>query len=859
MYSILARNAVQRAGAATRGLPVGRGVYRSAPRLLVRPFLFTALPKFLLKATRIPAAVGGGLAGAGTYVAYKVEQASSYAQDQVDGIRGAMGNLYDGGKDAWNHLFGGGGKAGGSASGAPPPDDAGTAVVAATALGVASSDEDGDADADEDEDELLEQEAQEADSEVSEGMMSLTRQMIEIRALLQLIDQSDTLRLPSIVVVGSQLSGKLSVLELIVGQLFLPKGSNMVTRRPIELTLVNTPDAASEVADFPALRMNNISDFDQVRKVLFDLNMAVPAEQAVSDEPIQLTIRSPRVPDLTLVDLPGYIQVEAADQPVELKSKIRAVCDRYLEQPNIILAISAADVDLANSTALRAAKVMDPRGERTIGVITKLDLVLPEQGREILTNKRYPLRMGYVGVVTKPPAKTGGAARLFGGNQLPLQVLSSQLLLEAQFFRANKEHYQGTTVGTRLLRRKLMRVLERLMALLLQPTHLAIQQELEEALYRFKVEFNDRPLTPETYLANNIDALKVLVKEFGERFGRAEIRQLLKAQLDQKVLDLLAERYWNKPSSGSALFAVEPLLDELPQAKLDDVYWHKKVDLAQSSLTKLGVGRLLTTLVTDALLTEIGNLVGKTDLRNHPLAQAQVKEAAALVLKLRYFTTADQVENCIKPFKYEIELEDREWMQLRDHAVALLKEEMRQCDEAFAELKRQVGGRKLALVMTYLQQRDLAVAGGMTPAMDNEALGFLPLLLAHGRDAMFLKDRLLVVKTRLGWLKLLKCKSKDNRVQCPEIFLDAVADKLTQTAILFLNVELLADFYYKFPRELDRRFFGSLTPEQIEFFAKEDPKVKRHIELQQRKELLEEAQTKIEGVMAVQRQVGRKW
>lgn len=78
-----------------------------------------------------------------------------------------------------------------------------------------------------------------------EQMMVLTRKMIEIRNLLKNIDKTEALTLPSIVVIGSQSSGKSSVLESIVGHEFLPKGSNMVTRRPIELTLINTPGASA--------------------------------------------------------------------------------------------------------------------------------------------------------------------------------------------------------------------------------------------------------------------------------------------------------------------------------------------------------------------------------------------------------------------------------------------------------------------------------------------------------------------------------------------------------------------------------------------------------------------------------------
>ncbi|CAK7893914.1 dynamin-like GTPase Mgm1p, mitochondrial [[Candida] anglica] len=828
------------------------------------------------RVVKIPAYVGGTFAAGGSYVAYKVDQASSFTQDKLSSIKDFADGFFDKTGDFLKGM-GGGSQEGGSSSsggegGGSGGGDTATAVGATAAAVGFTTDEEEDGETtnveDEDDEETLidedDDDDDETEDETDNDMLNLTRQMIEIRNLLLTVDRTDSLRLPSIVVIGSQSSGKSSVLESIVGQEFLPKGSNMVTRRPIELTLVNSPDSAAEVAEFPALKLNNLTNFEEVQKILFDLNMAVPETECISNEPIQITIRSPRVPDLSLVDLPGYIQVEAADQPMELKQKIRQLCNRYLEAPNIILAISAADVDLANSAALRASKMADPRGERTIGVVTKLDLVGPERARDILTNRKYPLKMGYVGVITKVPSKGSGGGSgggLFSRKQLTgYQAFVAQQNFELSYLREHKQDFFGTTTGTRNLKKKLMKVLEKSMAASLRPTHFAIQQELEEASYQFKVEFNDRPLTPQMYLANNIDMLKLATKELSHNFSRKELKSLLKNELDQKVLDLLAERYWNKPFSLKVQDSNinEPNLKELSQIKNidDDIYWHKKLDLASNSLTKLGVGRLSTSLVTNALITEIGNLVDTTQLRNHPMAREAVRDAAKSVLGAKFYSTADQVENCIKPYKYEIEIEDREWATSKDNAVQLLREEMRQCDEVYNSLKKQVGGRKLSQVMTYLEKLNQQQNADID-LNSNEALGFSQNLIKKGQDAIFLKDRLSLLQMRYQFIKgSKKCKSKENKYQCPEIFLDAVSTKLTSTAILFLNVELLSDFYYNFPRELDSKFFNNLTKEEIEIFAKEDPKIKKHIELQERKDLLESALNKIEGVLAIQRTKG---
>ncbi|CAH2355734.1 dynamin-like GTPase Mgm1p, mitochondrial [[Candida] railenensis] len=826
---------------------------------------------FLKMATRVvklPVYIGGTFAAGGSYVAYKVDQASSYTNDKLSSVKDFADGLFGKIKGFGESLAGDGSSGGSGSGGGGDGGDTATAVGAtAAAVGFSTDDEsekseeEGEEEEEEEDEEatLLDDDDDDDDQEdeTDDEMLNLTRQMIEIRNLLLTVDHTDTLRLPSIVVIGSQSSGKSSVLEAIVGQEFLPKGSNMVTRRPIELTLVNSPGTAADVAEFPALKLNNLTNFEEVQKILFDLNMAVPETECISNDPIQITIRSPRVPDLSLVDLPGYIQVEAADQPIELKQKIRQLCNRYLEAPNIILAISAADVDLANSAALRASKMADPRGERTIGVVTKLDLVKPERARDILTNRKYPLKMGYVGVITKAPNAGGKNGSIFSRKQVSsYQSFVLQQNFELSYLKEHKQDFFGTTTGTKNLKKKLMKVLEKSMASSLRPTHLAIQQELEEASYQFKVEFNDRPLTPQMYLANNIDMLKLATKELSHNFSRKELKSLLKNELDQKVLDLLAERYWNKPSTlKKDINTSEPNLRELSQiANIDDdVYWHKKLDLATNSLTKLGVGRLSTNLVTSALITEIGNLVDTTQLRNHPLAKSAVSDAAKAVLSAKFYSTADQVENCIKPYKYEIEIEDREWNTSKDNAVQLLGEEIKQCDEDFQSLKKQIGGKKLKQVMSYLEKLSQQQVGEID-FNSNEALGFSSNLIQKGQYGNFLKDRLSLLEMRYQFIKnSKKCKKKENKYQCPEIFLDAVCTKLTSTAILFLNVELLSDFYYNFPRELDVKFFNNLTSEEIETFAKEDPKIKKHIELQERKDLLESALNKIEGVLAIQR------
>ena len=536
-----------------------------------------------------------------------------------------------------------------------------------------------------------------------EQMMLLTRKMIEIRNMLQGVGQSEALTLPSIVVIGSQSSGKSSVLEAIVGHEFLPKGSNMVTRRPIELTLVNTPDAKAEYGEFPALGLGKITDFAQIQRTLTDLNLAVPVEQCVTDDPIQLTIHSPNVPDLSLIDLPGYIQVVGRDQPAELKQKISDLCDKYIQPPNVILAISAADVDLANSTALRASRRIDPRGERTIGVITKMDLVDPQRGAEMLSDRKYPLRLGYVGVVCKIPQQQTGLFSRHAGNLTNAIVKNENAYFHAHPLEFGPQSELET--GTSVLRKKLMHVLEQTMAAGLAGTRDAIVQELEEATYEFKVQYNDRPLSAESYLAESLDAFKHSFKSFSDSFGRPEVRALLKQELEQKVLDLLAKRYWNKPMEElvKAPFEADPISD-LSKTDTASLFWQRKLDASSSELTKLGIGRLATTVVEDELKNKVEMLVDGSTFAHHPFARQAIADAAESILHDRFYSTSDQVENCIKPFKFEIEVEDSEWTKGREGATRALKTELKACEAAQKQLETAVGRRKLNDVVGFVDR-----------------------------------------------------------------------------------------------------------------------------------------------------------
>ncbi|KAL5862444.1 hypothetical protein ACOSQ3_003740 [Xanthoceras sorbifolium] len=213
--------------------------------------------------------------------------------------------------------------------------------------------------------------------------------------------------LPSVAVVGGQSSGKSSVLESIVGRDFLPRGSGIVTRRPLVLQLHKTEEGSQEYAEFLHLPRRKFTDFAQVRKEIADETDRVTGKtKQISPIPIHLSIYSPNVVNLTLIDLPGLTKVAVEGQSDTIVQDIESMVRSYVEKPNsIILAISPANQDIATSDAIKLARDVDPTGERTFGVLTKLDLM--DKGTnalDVLEGRSYRLQHPWVGIVNRSQA-----------------------------------------------------------------------------------------------------------------------------------------------------------------------------------------------------------------------------------------------------------------------------------------------------------------------------------------------------------------------------------------------------------------------------------------------------------------------
>jgi len=260
------------------------------------------------------------------------------------------------------------------------------------------------------------------------------------------------LNLPQIVVIGSQSTGKSSVLESLVGRDFLPRGSGIVTRRPLVLQLVHTRGDTEDWAQFLHKPTVRFTDFAMVRQeIINETDKLTGKNKGVSRMPINLKVYSKNVVDLTLVDLPGITRVPVGDQPADIEEQIRAMCLEYITQPNaIILAVTAGNVDLSTSDAIQLARRVDPTGQRTIGVITKLDLM--DRGTDaydVLAGNTIPLRLGYIGVVCRSQRDID--------NHKPVE---ESLAAEKHFFETHPRYSSlASRCGTQYLAKTLNNVL----------------------------------------------------------------------------------------------------------------------------------------------------------------------------------------------------------------------------------------------------------------------------------------------------------------------------------------------------------------------------------------------------------------
>uniref|UniRef100_A0A8C2X4T0 Interferon-induced GTP-binding protein Mx n=1 Tax=Cyclopterus lumpus TaxID=8103 RepID=A0A8C2X4T0_CYCLU len=239
-------------------------------------------------------------------------------------------------------------------------------------------------------------------------MNTLNQQYEEkVRPCIDLIDSlrslgvEKDLALPAIAVIGDQSSGKSSVLEALSG-VALPRGSGIVTRCPLELKMKRRREGEEWYGKISYQdHEEEIEDPADVDRMIREAQVKLAGVGVgISDDLISLEIASPNVPDLTLIDLPGITRVAVKGQPENIGEQIKRLIQKFItKQETISLVVVPSNVDIATTEALKMAQEVDPNGDRTLGILTKPDLVdkgTEESVVEIVHNEVIHLKKGYM-------------------------------------------------------------------------------------------------------------------------------------------------------------------------------------------------------------------------------------------------------------------------------------------------------------------------------------------------------------------------------------------------------------------------------------------------------------------------------
>lgn len=215
-------------------------------------------------------------------------------------------------------------------------------------------------------------------------------QFLDVIDLLRSQGISHYVQLPQLIVCGDQSSGKSSVLEAVSGVRF-PTKDNLCTRFATELILRRSSTTSATIAILPGSEKSDeekkrllefkaptvqLDDFPSLIDAAKDAMGLNSDAKAFSDDVLRVEISGPRQPHLTLVDLPGLIHAENKQQSAKDVRLVQSLVRSYMANTrSIILAVVSAKNDYANQIVTKLARDVDPGGLRTLGIITKPDML----------------------------------------------------------------------------------------------------------------------------------------------------------------------------------------------------------------------------------------------------------------------------------------------------------------------------------------------------------------------------------------------------------------------------------------------------------------------------------------------------
>ncbi|RXN28941.1 Mx [Labeo rohita] len=289
----------------------------------------------------------------------------------------------------------------------------------------------------------------------------------KVRPCIDLVDSlrslgvEKDLNLPAIAVIGDQSSGKSSVLEALSG-VALPRGTGIVTRCPLVLKLKKvTKDATWHGSLSYKDQIKELKDPTEIENAVlnglyFNAQIVLAGKgEGISHEMITLEIQSSDVPDLTLIDLPGIARVATGNQPKDIEKQIKDLIEKFIKrQETISLVVVPANIDIATTEALQMAFKVDSTGQRTLGILTKPDLVDKGMEETVLRTKIRQFNDALEGVKRAEEDLRNSKMRVFTKIREEFAkwkcVLDDKTIKTEEIFRDEVEEYVRTRRGKEL-------------------------------------------------------------------------------------------------------------------------------------------------------------------------------------------------------------------------------------------------------------------------------------------------------------------------------------------------------------------------------------------------------------------------
>ncbi|PNP78810.1 hypothetical protein FNYG_07851 [Fusarium nygamai] len=308
------------------------------------------------------------------------------------------------------------------------------------------------------------------DQQAFSQLDALQSSLLDAIDSLRMLETPKEIPLPQLIVVGNQNCGKSSVLESISRVSF---GVNhfVCTRFPTELILRRASTSLAKVTIKPGRShgpsfgleptfLRTSFDPERLPELTREAEMAMGIRDenglvsGFSDDTLRIEISGPGLPNLTLVDLPGLFESANKDQSLAEKTKVEKIVKRYMkDKRSIILVVVSGGHDPSCQSGPNLAEHYDKGGERTLGILTRIDSLEPGPGQELFLrcakNDYINFSLGWHALRNRTPKERA--------NQIPNAARDS---LEEDFFSQPPwDEIPNADKGIKSLRNRLSKLL----------------------------------------------------------------------------------------------------------------------------------------------------------------------------------------------------------------------------------------------------------------------------------------------------------------------------------------------------------------------------------------------------------------